>query len=65
MCFGIIKEPYIRKYKDITKLEFLILSIFSILIIFFGLYPNCILNLFHDIVYFNIHKYVLFIHNVI
>jgi NADH:ubiquinone oxidoreductase subunit 4 (subunit M) len=63
MCFGIIKEPYIRKYKDITKLEFLILSIFSILIIFFGLYPNCILNLFHDIVFFNIHKYILFISN--
>jgi NADH-quinone oxidoreductase subunit M len=61
MSFGIIKEFYIKKYKDLTRLEFLILSIFSSLIIFFGLYPNCILNLFYDIAYFNIYKYVLFI----
>lgn len=61
MCFGVIKEFYIRKYKDLTKLEFFILSIFSSLILFFGLYPNCILNLFHDIIYFNIHKYSFFV----
>jgi NADH:ubiquinone oxidoreductase subunit 4 (subunit M) len=63
MSFGIIKNLYIRKYKDLTKLEFLILTIFTILIIFFGIYPNCILNLFHDLIYYNMYKYVLFIPN--
>ena len=53
MSFGIIKFMYIRKYKDLTRIEFLILLIFTILIIFFGLYPNCILNLFHDLIYYN------------
>ena len=61
MCFGLMKNIYVKKYKDLTRIEFLILLIFTLLIIFFGVYPNCILNLFHDIVYYNIYKYVLFI----
>lgn len=63
ICFGIFKYNYIRKYKDVTKIEFIILIIFTLLILFFGIYPNCILNLFHNIVYYNIFKYVLFIPN--
>lgn len=63
MCFGVIKKVYIKKYKDLTRLEFLILTIFTLLIIFFGIYPNCILNLFHNIVYYNVNSYVLFIHS--
>lgn len=65
MCFGIIANNYIKKYKDLTKIEFLILLIFTLLIIFFGIYPNCILNLFHDIIYYNTYKYVLFISNIL
>ncbi len=64
MCFGIINNNYIRKYKDLTRIEFLILLIFTLLIIFFGIYPNCILNLFHDIIYYNTYKYVLFVSNI-
>jgi NADH-quinone oxidoreductase subunit M len=63
MCFGVMKKIYIKKYKDLTRLEFLILTIFTILIIFFGLYPNCILNLFHDMVYYNTNVNVLFQYN--
>lgn len=63
MFFGYMKFMYIRKYKDLTRIEFLILLIFTLLIIFFGIYPNCILNLFHDLVYYNLYKYVLFISN--
>jgi NADH-quinone oxidoreductase subunit M len=63
ICFGIFKYNYIRKYKDITKIEFIVLLLFTLLIIFFGIYPNCILNLFHNLIYYNIFKYVLFITN--
>jgi len=49
------------KYKDLIRFEFIILTIFTILVLFFGLYPNCILNLFHDFVYFNINKQILYI----
>ena len=63
ISFGIFKHNYIRKYKDLTKIEFIILLIFTLLIIFFGIYPNCILNLFHNLIYYNIYKYVLFIPN--
>jgi len=65
MCFGLLKKNYIKKYKDLTRLEFLILSIFTLLIIFFGIYPNCILNLFHDIVYYNINTHILFMHQTL
>jgi NADH-quinone oxidoreductase subunit M len=65
MCFGVLKKNYIKKYKDLTLLEFLILIIFTLLILFFGVYPNCILNLFHDIVYYNVNTSVLFINNKI
>lgn len=43
--FGILQETFIRFYSDCTRLEFMILFIFFLLIIFFGLFPNLILNL--------------------
>lgn len=65
MCFGMLKRIYIQKYKDLTLLEFLILIIFTLLIIFFGIYPNCILNLFHDIGYYNINAQLLYINEIL
>lgn len=44
--FGYMKITYIKKYKDVTKLEFTISLIFIILILFFGIYPSSILDLF-------------------
>ena len=61
ICFGYMSKKYIIIYKDLIKFESLILIIFTILILFFGLYPNCILNLFHDFVYFNMYKQILYI----
>jgi NADH-quinone oxidoreductase subunit M len=61
ICFGYMSKKYIIIYKDLTKFESLILIIFTILILFFGLYPNCILNLFHDFIYFNMYKQILYI----
>lgn len=61
ISFGIMLFPFIRKFKDVTKIEFLILTIITTLILYFGIYPNCILNLLHDIIYFNIYKYLSFI----
>ena len=61
ICFGYMSKKYIIIYKDLKKFESLILIIFTILILFFGLYPNCILNLFHDFVYFNMYKQILHI----
>jgi NADH-quinone oxidoreductase subunit M len=61
MCFGITQKNIIMKYRDLIKFEIIVLSIFTILIIYFGIYPNSILNLYHDIIYYNINKYVLFI----
>ena len=46
-------NKYIIVYKDLTRFESIILVIFTILILFFGLYPDCILNLFHDFIYNN------------
>ena len=60
ICYGYMRFKYIIIYKDLIKFEFIVLIIFTILILFFGLYPNCILNLFHDFVYLNINKQVLF-----
>ena len=60
ICFGYMRYRHIRIYKDLIRFESIVLIIFTILILFFGLYPNCILNLFHDLVYFNMHKQVLF-----
>ena len=51
---------YIIIYKDLIKFEFIVLIIFTILILFFGLYPNCILNLFHEFVCLNLNKHILF-----
>ena len=61
ICFGYMSKKYIIIYKDLIKFESLILIIFTILILFFGLYPNCILNLFHDFIYFNMYKQILYI----
>ena len=61
ICFGYMRFRHIIIYKDLIRFESIVLIIFTILILFFGLYPNCILNLFYDFVYFNIHKQVLFI----
>lgn len=61
ICFGYMSKKYIIIYKDLIKFESIILIIFTILILFFGLYPNCILNLFHDFIYFNMYKQILYI----
>jgi len=61
ICFGYMSKKYVIIYKDLIRFESLILIIFTILILFFGLYPNCILNLFHDFIYFNMHKEILYI----
>ena len=56
-----MRNKYIIIYKDLIRFESIILTIFTILILFFGIYPNCILNLFHDLVYFNMYKHIMFI----
>lgn len=61
ICFGYMRNKYILVYKDLIRFESIVLIIFVILILFFGIYPNCILNLFHDLIYFNIYKHALFI----
>jgi len=64
ISFGYMRNKYIIIYKDLIRFEFIVLLIFTILILFFGLYPNCILNLFHDLVYFNMYKYIMFISKI-
>lgn len=44
--FGSLQQLFIRYYCDCIRLEFIILSIFAILIIFFGLNPSLIFNFF-------------------
>ena len=61
ISFGYMSNKYIVVYKDLIRFESIILIVFTVLILFFGLYPNCILNLFHDFVYFNMYKHVLFL----
>ena len=61
ICFGYMRNKYIIVYKDLIRFESIILIIFTVLILFFGIYPNCILNLFHDFVYFNMYKQILYI----
>lgn len=61
ICFGYMRNKYILVYKDLIRFESIVLIIFVVLILFFGIYPNCILNLFHDLIYFNIYKHTLFI----
>lgn len=61
ICFGYMRNKYIIVYKDLIRFESIILTIFTLLILFFGIYPNCILNLFHDFVYFNMYKQILYI----
>jgi NADH-quinone oxidoreductase subunit M len=65
ISFGYMHTKYIVVYKDLIRFESIVLIIFTLLIIFFGLYPNCILNLFHDFVYFNMYKHILFIPKVL
>lgn len=61
ICFGYMRNKYIIVYKDLIRFESIVLIIFTVLILFFGIYPNCILNLFHDIVYSNMYKQILYI----
>ena len=61
ICFGYMRNKYIIVYKDLIRFESIVLIIFTILILFFGIYPNGILNLFHDFVYFNMYKQILYI----
>ena len=61
ICFGYMRNKYIIVYKDLIRFESIILIIFTVLILFFGIYPNCILNLFHDVVYSNMYKQILYI----
>jgi len=66
ISFGFMKTTkYIKKYKDIIRFEIIILIIFTNLILFFGIYPNCILNLFNDFIYLNIYKEYLFINKIL
>ena len=48
LSFGFIKIKFIRKFKDLTRLEFLIGIIFTLSMIIFGLYPRVILNITSD-----------------
>lgn len=61
ISFGIMIFPYIRKFKDLTKFEFLILTILTILILYFGIYPNFILDILNEVLYFNTNNYL---HNI-
>jgi NADH:ubiquinone oxidoreductase subunit 4 (subunit M) len=61
ICYGYMRFRYIIIYKDLIRFEAIVLIIFMILILFFGLYPNCILNLFHDFMYLNLNKQLLYI----
>lgn len=54
-------NKYIIIYKDLIRFESIVLIILTLLILFFGVNPNCILNLFHDFVYSNIYKQILYI----
>ena len=58
-----MSKTYIHEYKDLIKIEFIILSIFTVLIILFGIYPNSILKLYHDLNFHNIKDTILFIQN--
>lgn len=42
LFFGSVKNVFIRFYTDLTRLEFYILSIFFMLILVFGVFPNII-----------------------
>lgn len=61
ICFGYMYNKYIIIYKDLIRFESIVLIILTLLILFFGVNPNCILNLFHDFVYSNIYKQILYI----
>lgn len=43
--FGVLQEGFIRFYCDCTRLEFFILIKFCFLVMFFGFFPNAIINL--------------------
>jgi NADH-quinone oxidoreductase subunit M len=55
--FGNIKILFIRYYSDLNRLEFVFLILFSLLIIFYGLFPLLIF----DNIYFLIYKLKLYI----
>jgi NADH:ubiquinone oxidoreductase subunit 4 (subunit M) len=55
--FGFIKNLFIRYFSDITRLEFFFLLIFSLIIIFYGLFPSFIL----DNIYYLIFKLKFYI----
>jgi NADH:ubiquinone oxidoreductase subunit 4 (subunit M) len=57
LFFGFIKNLFIRFYVDLIRLEFYFLVVFFILIIFFGLFPNLILDTIFNFL-FNL-KYVI------
>jgi len=66
ICFGYMTSiKYIKKYKDLIRFEEIVLIIFTCLILFFGLYPNCILNLFSDFIYFNVYEKYLFTYKIL
>ena len=42
VCFGIIKEPLIRYYSDMTRVEIYLLRVLVIIIIYSGFVPEII-----------------------
>ena len=48
LFFGFIKVFFVKYYSDVTRLEFIFLVIFLIIIIFYGLFPIWIIdNIFY------------------
>lgn len=64
ISFGFMKNKFITKYKDLTKLELYISLIFIINILIFGIYPNCILDITKNIECLFNDYHILFNNNI-
>ena len=61
VSFGFMKNKFITKYKDLTRMEFYISLIFIVSIVIFGIYPNCILDVTKSIeFYYDLNIYDMF-----
>jgi NADH:ubiquinone oxidoreductase subunit 4 (subunit M) len=57
LIFGMIKIFFIKFYSDLTRLEFIFLMLFLIIILFFGFFPG----LLFDNIYFFVYKLKFYI----
>lgn len=64
ISFGFMKNKFITKYKDLTKLELYISLIFIINILIFGIYPNCILDITKNVECLFNDYHILFNNNI-